>query len=62
MGIHSSAIPKMRRAGAPPKFREKTFHPLPDGIGRDRIPFGNFLAGVSVQLDLNEKIELVVVE
>lgn len=58
----ASAISEMRRAGEPPKFCEKTLHPLANGIGRDRIRFGNFLAGVSVELDLNEKIELSVAE
>jgi len=52
----------MSHTGEPSKFSEKTLHPLANGIGRDRIRFGNVLAGVSVELDLNEKIELRVAE
>ncbi len=49
-------------SGKPAKFREKTFHSLPNGVGRGRIRFGNFLAAVSVQLDLNQKVQLGVAE
>jgi hypothetical protein len=61
-GIPDSCISGLAGAGKSPKFREKTFHPLPDGIGCDRIRFRNFLAGNSVELDLNQKIELRAVE
>lgn len=62
VGILDFAISRMRGAGEPPEFSEKPLHPLPNGIGRDRIRFGNFLAGITVELDLNEKIDLRVAE
>jgi len=61
-GVLDSAISEMRRAGEPPKFGEKSLHPLPNCIGSDGIRFGNFLAGVSIELDLNQKVELCVTQ
>lgn len=55
-------IPETCRSGEPTKFCEKTLHPLANGVGRGRIRFGNFVTSVSVQLDLNQKIELRVAE
>ena len=57
-----SVISEMCVASEPPKFSEKALHPLPNGIGCDRIRFSNLLAGVSIELDLNEKIDLRVTE
>src|ERR1700739_205696 len=61
-GIGYFTISRRRGAGEAPKFREKALHPLANGIGCDGIRFGNFLTGVSVELDLNEEIELRVAE
>ena len=40
------------------KFCKKTLHSLPNSIRCDGIRFGNFFAGVAVQFDLNQEIEL----
>jgi hypothetical protein len=52
-----SAIPR-----DPAKLRKEAFHPLPDGVGSNRVRLGNFVAGISIQLDLDQKIQLGVAE
>jgi hypothetical protein len=58
----ASVLLEVCGAGEPPKLCEETLHPLPNGVGRGRVRFGNLLAGVSVELDLNEKVDLCIAE
>src|SRR5262249_42436426 len=50
------------RAGMPAQFCEEALHPLPDGVGRGRIQFGNLFSGVADEPDLKQKIDLLVAE
>src|SRR5215471_13446156 len=45
-----------------PEFCEEALHPLPDGVGGYRVRLGDFFAGVSIQFDLNQKVQFSLAE
>jgi len=49
-------------SGDAPEFVQEPLHSLPDGVRGNRDGVGDFVAGVSIQFDLDQEVELSVAE